>query len=146
MFTNLSNTPETPQADEQSEPPPHLRPQNRWRRRIGRVGCAILLIPWFALMLTPCLVLTLAFQREITLTHSDLPHHAFRVWLIQERDAQGLAVVTSRRVEITTPEPLACVVYDVRFFLWGGDAEKRAQSLSIAASVSLAANQHGVPV
>lgn len=94
------------------------------RRRLRRWGCLLLLIPWFLFVLSPCLVLTLAVQKEIILTHSDLPNHLFRVWLLQEINAQGLGITTSRRIEVSSPEPLACTILDVRFLLWGGNAQK----------------------
>lgn len=94
------------------------------RRKLRRLGCLLLLIPWFFFILSPCFVIILATQGEIILSHSDLPNHHFRIWLLQEISARGVGITTSRRIEVSSPEPLACTIMDVRFLLWGGDAQK----------------------
>jgi hypothetical protein len=52
----------------------------------------------------------------------------FRVWVLQERNAQGLGIATSRRVDISGPvndiSNVACTIVDVRFLLWNGSAEE----------------------
>lgn len=94
------------------------------RKTLRRIGCGGLLAAWFVFLLTPCLVAVLAVQREIAITWSDVPDDAFRVWVVQERDAQGLALSSARRINPASAPDAACVVTDVRFVLWGGDAEK----------------------
>jgi hypothetical protein len=94
------------------------------RKLLRRIGCGALLVVWFLFLLTPCLVITLAIQREISITWSDVPDDVFRVWVVQERDAQGLAISSARRVNPGAEPNVACVVLDVRFLLWGGDAER----------------------
>jgi hypothetical protein len=91
-------------------------------KRLRRIGCGLLLIPWFVLLLTPCFVITLLAQQEIRVTWSDVPDDAFRIWLISEREARGLGVATSRRVEVS-PQTV-CTVIDVNFFMWQGDPNK----------------------
>jgi hypothetical protein len=93
----------------------------RNRRTLRRIGCGLLLIPWFLFLLTPCLVITLAVQQEITITYSDLPNHALRIWTLQERNARGVAIANAHRA--TLSDDSACVIINVRFFLWSGDAE-----------------------
>lgn len=94
------------------------------RKIVRRIGCGGLLVLWFVFLLTPCLVITLAIQREIAITWSDVPDDALRVWVLQEREAQGLAISSARRVNPPATPGMACVVTDVRFVLWGGNAEK----------------------
>lgn len=94
------------------------------RKRLRRIGCALLFIPWLVVLSSPCVIIALVAQHEIILTHSDLPDHAFRVWVLQERDARGLGIATARRVDPPNQDGLACTIIDVRFFLWEGDAEK----------------------
>ncbi|MCC7209404.1 MAG: hypothetical protein IT323_18985 [Anaerolineae bacterium] len=94
------------------------------RKILRRIGCGGLLVLWFLFLSTPCLVAVLAIQREIAITWSDVPDDAFRVWVLQERDAQGLAISSARRINPASAPGAACVVINVRFLLWGGDAEK----------------------
>lgn len=94
------------------------------RKILRRIGCGALLVMWFLFLLAPCLVITLAIQREITITWSDAPDDALRVWVLQERDAQGLAISSAHRVNPAAAPGVACVVLDVRFILWAGDAER----------------------
>jgi len=85
-----------------------------------RLGCGILLVIWFTLMLTPCLVITLVMQREIVISYSDLPEDAFRIWLLMEAKERGIAIFNSRRVNAANDA--VCVVVDGRFFMWQGSA------------------------
>lgn len=91
-------------------------------KRLRRIGCFLLLIPWFTLLLTPCFVITLLAQQEIRISWSDVPDDAFRVWLISEREARGLGLATARRV--SAGENAVCTVIDVNFIIWQGNAEK----------------------
>lgn len=91
------------------------------KRTARRLGCALLLVLWFLLLLTPCLFIVLITQREIVLAHSNVPNDDFRVWLIQEADQRGLAVSNSRRV--SAPNNVVCTLTDVRFFLWKGKGD-----------------------
>ena len=91
------------------------------KRRLRRLGCGALLVLWFLLLLTPCLAVVLLTQREIVLTHSDVPNDDFRVWLIQEAGQRGIAISNSRRV--TVPNDAVCTLIDVRFLLWQGKGD-----------------------
>ncbi|MEP7288933.1 MAG: hypothetical protein ABI947_24535 [Chloroflexota bacterium] len=88
---------------------------------LRRTGCGILLILWFTLLLTPCLAFVLAVQKEIVLTHSDIPEDAFRVWLIQDINARGIGISNSQRVTAAT-NGATCTIIDGRFLLWQGKA------------------------
>jgi hypothetical protein len=91
------------------------------KRKLQRVGCGSLVVIWFILLLTPCLFVVLATQREIVLTHSDIPNDDFRVWLIQERGHHGIALSNSRRV--SAANDAACILIDVRFIMWQGTGD-----------------------
>jgi hypothetical protein len=105
------------------------------RRFLKRLGCGILLVLWFMFLLTPCLMIKLAVDREIILTHSDIPNDDFRVWLIQDVRSRGLAVSNTRRVDGTNGA--VCTLTDVGFLLWegkGGDPQHYCSCYSKAES------------
>jgi hypothetical protein len=92
-----------------------------FRRILRRFGCGLLLVIWFAILLTPCIVVPLLSQGEILLTHSDVPGHSTRIWLIQDARSRGVAFWTSRRVDIqNNPNQTVCTITDVRFVMWQG--------------------------
>jgi hypothetical protein len=73
------------------------------------------------ILLTPCIVIPLISQGEIVLTHSDVPGHSTRIWLIQDARERGIAFWTSRRVDVqNSPNTTVCTVTDVRFVMWQG--------------------------
>jgi hypothetical protein len=91
---------------------------------LRRLGCGLLLLVWFLVMLTPCFVIVLATQREIVIQYSDIPQDELRIWTIQERDLRGIGIANSRRVTVTaTTGDATCTVIDIRFVLWQGQAE-----------------------
>ncbi len=91
------------------------------RRRLGRIGCGVLVVAWFLFLLTPCLVVVLVTQKEIVLTHSDVPNDDFRIWLISEPSQRGIAVSNSRRV--SAANNAVCTLTDVRFIMWQGKGD-----------------------
>ncbi len=56
------------------------------RTPLQRVGCGLGLLIWCVLLLMPCFFIVMAVQNEITITFSDVPGHAFRIWLVNEAD------------------------------------------------------------
>jgi hypothetical protein len=91
------------------------------KRKLRRAGCGALVVIWFILLLTPCLFVVLVTQREIVLTHSDIPNDDFRVWLIQEPRQRGIALSNSRRV--SAANDAVCTLIDVRFIMWQGQGD-----------------------
>jgi hypothetical protein len=91
------------------------------KRRLGRVGCGVLVVLWFLLLLTPCLVVVLLTQREIVLIHSDVPNDDFRIWLISEPRERGFAISNARRV--SAANNAVCTLTDVRFIMWQGKGD-----------------------
>jgi hypothetical protein len=88
------------------------------RRYLRRLGCGIALVLWFTFLLTPCVMVVLATQHEIILTHSDIPQDDFRIWLIQSIGQRGIGVANSRRV--SAADGNVCTIIDGFFVLWEG--------------------------
>ena len=91
-----------------------------------RLGCGLLLIIWFLLLLTPCALFYLAANGEIRIHHADIPqphdHPRLQISLISEADDRGLRIVTSSIVEQSDVDQSLCVETDVRFLLWESSA------------------------
>lgn len=88
-----------------------------------RIGCGLMLILWFAVLLLPCFLVTLAVQQEIVIGRSGAPGELLRVWLIMEPDQRGLGVSTTA---LSEPAPgRLCVQTDTRFVLWQGSEPPR---------------------
>jgi hypothetical protein len=102
------------QTEIQSQPPAMRQPARLWRR----VGCGILLVLWFTFVLSPCIIVSLAQQGEITIQQGELPGQQFRVWLVMEIDQRGLGISTTAPYEVNGAQ---CVQTDVQFALWQGE-------------------------
>lgn len=117
-------------SEHQSEPDPSdaesqlteenvLAPQ---RSKARRLGCAIALLIWFTLLLTPCALFYLATHGEIRFDHRDIPqphaHPLLLVSLVSEAADRGLRFETSRIVDVQSGEAMLCVETAVRFLLW----------------------------
>jgi hypothetical protein len=85
---------------------------------LRRFGCLILLVIWFAFVLSPCVLITLAQQGEITISQGELPNQYIRVWLIMEIDQRGVGISTTSQQEINGAQ---CLQTDVNFALWEGE-------------------------
>lgn len=92
------------------------------RSKARRLGCAIALLIWFTLLLTPCGLFYLAAEGEIRFDHRDIPqpyaHPLLLVSLVSEAADRGLRFETSRIVEARSSEEMLCVETTVRFLLW----------------------------
>lgn len=104
-----------------TEEAPQTSPPPKPRSPLRRLGCIILLVIWFAVLLSPCLLIVLATQQEIVVSTGGAPGQQARLWLISEIDARGLAFSSASVSE--QGESAICVQTDVRFFLWAGSAE-----------------------
>ncbi|MCY3574792.1 MAG: hypothetical protein OXG92_07335 [Chloroflexi bacterium] len=96
---------------------------------LQRLGCLLLLIAWFALLLLPCGLFYLAANGEIRLQHRDIPqphaHPLLLISLVSEERERGLRIETSA---VVASQPALCVETAVRFVLWqssGGDQNAR---------------------
>ena len=99
------------------------------RNSLKRLGCLILLMLWFALLLLPCGLFYLAANGEIRLQHGDIPqshaHPLLLISLVSEQNERGLRIEASHALAV---EPGLCVETAVRFVLWqssGGDQNAR---------------------
>ncbi|MDW8299988.1 MAG: hypothetical protein RML95_11705 [Anaerolineae bacterium] len=97
------------------------------RKALRRLGCALLLIPWLVVMFSPCFVIALISQGEISITWSDVPEDAFRIWLLRDVPIGGVGIATSQRRTPAQPadgRQVVCTIIDVRFVVWQGNAER----------------------
>lgn len=88
--------------------------------RLGRLGCYLLTVLWFVILLLPCAMFALATQGEITLHHANVPeplsHPLMQIRLVMDVENRGLQVTTSN---IRQPSDTAlCVQVRVEYLLW----------------------------
>lgn len=95
------------------------------RHPLRRPGCVIALVLWFLILLTPCIMIMLATQGEISIPTGSAPEQRLRVWLVQEAAQSGIGI-SNVDVQWTTDEAL-CVQTSVRFLIWRGRAEEPSQ-------------------
>ena len=96
-----------------------MKTQQR-RHPLKRPGCVFGLILWFVVLLTPCFMIILAVQGEISIQTGSVPEQRVRIWLIQEANQSG--------VGISTPKTFAqneamCIQTNVTFMLWRGSSD-----------------------
>ncbi len=91
-------------------------------RRFRRIGCGVLLVIWFAILLLPCALFILATQGSIVLHHAFVPepeaHPLLQIDLLTEADYRGLRIVTTR---IYDDGAQLCVQSNVSYVMWLGD-------------------------
>lgn len=95
-------------------------------RSLRRIGCAGLLVIWFAILLLPCILIVLATRQEIVIWQGDLPGQHIRIWLIMDEDTRGLGISTTaaHRVEgDTLGDDNMCLQTNVSYWLWQGKGE-----------------------
>lgn len=97
------------------------------RKALRRLGCAVLFVPWLALMFAPCFVIALVSQGEIAIQWSDVPEDAFRIWLLRDVPIGGVGIATAQRRAPAQPAEggeVICTLIEVRFVVWQGNAER----------------------
>ncbi len=92
----------------------------RRRSPLRRIGCAIGVVLWLLVLLTPCIFITLAVRYEITLDTGSAPEQRLRLWLIMEADQRGIGFSNA---SVRESEGQTCVQTDVQFYMWQGQAE-----------------------
>jgi hypothetical protein len=115
---------EIPPAE--AEIPAEATPPAPRRSLLVRLGCAGALVIWFALLLTPILLIVLAAQGEIGLWYgARVPdseaHPLLQVRLLMDIDNQGFSLTHSSINAQTATS--TCMQTDVRYFLWEGEGE-----------------------
>ncbi|MBE2184068.1 MAG: hypothetical protein IAE89_11625 [Anaerolineae bacterium] len=91
------------------------------RSRLRRVGCWVLVVIWFLVLLLPCFFFALAINQEIVIPTGSVPGQNIRIWLIMETHARGLGV--SSAAAFSETENAACLQTQTNFLLWSGSAE-----------------------
>ena len=91
------------------------------RSRTRRLGCGLVLLVWFALLLTPCALFYLGANGEIRLEHGEIPqphaHPLLLVSLVSESKDRGLRFEASW-IASRPEDGRLCVQTAVRFLLW----------------------------
>lgn len=77
---------------------------------------------WFVLLLSPCLLIALATQGEITLQLGNIPGQVLRIWLIEGARERGIAI-SRPSVATNLGNNTTCVQTDTSFILWMGRGE-----------------------
>lgn len=95
----------------------------RFRTWLRRGGCFLLFLAWLALMAFPCTLVTLLVNRELTVTHSDLPDHHTRLFLLQQPDERGFGLERGRIKSGSEEEGQYCIVTSITYLLWEGEGE-----------------------
>jgi hypothetical protein len=91
------------------------------RGPLARLGCALGLIIWAILILSPCILITLAVRGEINIPTGDAPDQRLRVWLIMETRQRGVGISNASIRE--RDDGQTCVQTETSFLLWLGEAE-----------------------
>ena len=114
----------TEQLPPPAEPPLDVTPAVPKRKRgpLGRLGCALGLLVWLVLIVSPCLVFTLATQGELSLSLGSAPGQTARAWLVMEADERGVGL-SLPSVQSSADGGALCVQTDVRYLLWQGQAD-----------------------
>lgn len=111
-------------SDVQSDPAPEQEEPVIVRKKRGpfaRLGCALGLVIWAVLILSPCILVALAARGEISITTGDAPEQRLRIWLIMEAAERGVGISTASIHEQANGQ--TCVQTDASFLLWQGKAD-----------------------
>lgn len=98
---------------EASQPiaPPHI---------FRRLGCSLLLVFWFVILLAPCTFFYLAVNGQITFQHADVPdpamHPLLSIQTIMEIEDRGFAITRSLITQQTDEQ--MCLETHVNYVFW----------------------------
>lgn len=97
------------------------------RSPLRRIGCGLLLVVWFTVLMLPLFLFILAVNGEIRIGHSgDMPdkheHPLLELSLVMEADFRGLRI-TNAAVAQRDGEDALCVQTNVRYLLWQGEGD-----------------------
>jgi hypothetical protein len=87
---------------------------NPWPRRLLYL---FLILVWFMLISIPMIAFTLAARQQIQVGPAEGNH--VRLFLIQERDAEGIGLETRR----SAGHDANCMQASVRYLMWAGTPE-----------------------
>lgn len=95
------------------------------RKLWNRIGCWVMVVFWFLVLLIPLGLFILAIEGDITIKRGGVPdsheHPLLQLSLIMESDARGLRV-TNTSLHHPSDNDL-CVQTNVRFVLWEGEGD-----------------------
>jgi hypothetical protein len=90
---------------------------------LGRLGCGLLLVVWFVVLLLPCAMIYLAMGYTIFIPNGAIPepeqHPRFEIQLIMEIDNRGFKLSSSSIASET--ESRLCINNDANYLLWQSD-------------------------
>ena len=92
----------------------------------ARTGCLLVGLVGGVLILLCLASAQLLARGEIRWEQGDL--RAYRLWLVRESEAQGLAYSHMRIVSGSEKEGQACFESQVNFWLWSGEGQNNAAS------------------
>lgn len=100
--------------------------EGKKRSPLRRVGCGIMLVFWFTVLLLPLVLFALAVNGDITISRSgDIPdsheHPLFQASLVMEADFRGLRLTNTSLAR--DDDNNLCIQTNVRFLMWQGDGE-----------------------
>lgn len=100
--------------------------KDKKRTPLQRLGCGLMIVLWLFVMMLPMIMIVLAVEGEITITHTgDVPdkheHPRLRLDLIMEIDYHGVKI-THATVE-RDGDLNVCVQTNVRYLLWQGQGD-----------------------
>lgn len=96
-----------------------MRPKMTPLKLLRRIGCGVMLVVWFALMLSPCLIVTVLVQGEFVISLSDKPNHNLRMFNVDTDDRRGFGF--SRGEIERESDNEFCVITQVRYIMWRGE-------------------------
>ncbi len=99
-----------------------IRPApNRWSP-FKRMGCVIGLVLWAIVIISPCFLLTLATQGQITIALGSAPDQQARIWLLNEARVRGIGI-SWPTARYSPDGKTVCVQTDTQFVLWAGSGQ-----------------------
>lgn len=92
------------------------------RKPLRRVGCAIGLLLWAVIMISPCFLITLATQGQIIVTLGNAPDQQARIWLLSEARERGIGI-SWPSARYAQDQKTVCVQTNTQFILWAGSGQ-----------------------
>lgn len=90
---------------------------------LGRLGCLVLVLLWFMVLLLPCGMIYLATGNSITIPNGDIPepeqHPRLEIQLIMEIENRGLKLSSSSIASQSETE--LCINSSANYLLWQSD-------------------------
>ena len=107
---------------------------NPWLRRLAYF---LFILVWLLLLSIPFFSFALAARNQLQLGSPESNH--IRIFLVQEKDAEGIGLETTR----PNSSGPGCAETSVRYFMWNGDPENvtYCQCLDLETGHALSATQ-----